>query len=173
MSVPAQVELTVDGSPPAKNTDLSSFGARHSHYPRIVALLKAAAAVVGTPVDERAPTVPVSGPAPIILDVEQYGPSLPPGDSTNYVGGIADVLESKDRRATPVTHLGALARVALYDNDKQIQEFHYAWRRADWDKAIGGSPSVRFTPKIPPMAAYFTQPRRWTSIPTTPRDSPP
>ena len=71
------------------------------------------------------------GTAPVILEVEQYGPSPPPGDSTNYVGGIADVLESKDRRTTPVIHLGVLARVALYDDDKQIQEFHYAWHRAD------------------------------------------
>ena len=30
----------------------------------------------------------------------------------------------------------------------------------------------RFTPKIPPMAAYITQPRRWTSNPTTTGDSP-
>ncbi|GAA3518705.1 hypothetical protein GCM10022263_03050 [Nocardioides daeguensis] len=41
--------------------------------------------------------------------------------------------------------------------------------RADWDKAIGRvSFSVslrRFTPKIPPMAAYVTQPRRRPSNP--------
>src|SRR4051794_38004239 len=44
---------------------------------------------------------------------------------------------------------------------------------ADWDKAIGGFPSVSawpYTPKISPMAAYFTPPRR-TSNPTTPRDA--
>ena len=126
-----QIELTVEGLPPAKNTDLSSFGAGHAHYPRVVALLEAAAAVVGAPLDARTPTVPVFGTAPVVLEVQQYGPKPPPGDSTNYVGGIADVLESKDRRTTPVTHLGVLARVALYDDDKQIQEFHYAWHRAD------------------------------------------
>ncbi len=140
MKGPAEVELTVEGLPPAKNTDLSSFGAGHSHYPRVVALLKAAAAVVGTPADERTPTVPVFGTAPVILEVEQYGPTLPPGDSTNYVGGIADVLESKDRRTTTVAHLGVLARVALYDDDKQIQEFHYAWHLAD---KVGYSVRVR------------------------------
>ena len=96
-----------------------------------MALLEAAAAIVGTPQDSRTPTVPVFGIAPVVLEVQQYGPMPPPGDSTNYVGGIADVLENKDRRTTPVTHLGALARVALYDNDKQIQEFHYACHRAE------------------------------------------
>jgi hypothetical protein len=113
MTRPAQVELTVEGLPPAKNTDMSSFGARHGHYPRVVALLEAAAAVVGTPPDEGTPSLPVFGTAPVVLEVQQYGPRPPPGDSTNYVGGIADVLESKDRRTTPVTHLGVLARVAL------------------------------------------------------------
>ena len=30
----------------------------------------------------------------------------------------------------------------------------------------------RFTPKIPPMTPYFTEPRRRTSNPTTPGDAP-
>lgn len=140
MTRPTQVELTVKGLPPAKNPDMSSFGAEHGHFPRVVALLEAAAAVVDTPPDERTPSLPVFGTAPVVLEVQQYGPKPPPGDSTNYVGGIADVLESKDRRTTPVTHLGVLARVALYDDDKQIQEFHYAWHRSD---SVGYTVRVR------------------------------
>lgn len=49
--------------------------------------------------------------------------------------------------------------------------------RADGDKAISGSPSVRLgrcTPKIPPTAPGVTQPSRWTSNPTATGDpSPP
>ena len=44
---------------------------------------------------------------------------------TNYLGGIADVLEDKSRRATAVAHLGDLAQVWLYCNDRQIKQVSY------------------------------------------------
>jgi hypothetical protein len=48
----------------------------------------------------------------------------PPWDATNYLGGIADVLEDKSRRG-PLDHLGPLASVWLYRNDRQIKEISY------------------------------------------------
>ena len=46
-------------------------------------------------------------------------------DATNYLGGIGDVLEQKGHRAMYITHLGELADVALYDNDRQLREVHF------------------------------------------------
>lgn len=54
-------------------------------------------------------------------------PDPPPSDATNYLGGIADVLEAKHLRG-PMGHLGELAGVALYDNDKQVHEVHFVYQ---------------------------------------------
>jgi hypothetical protein len=53
-----------------------------------------------------------------------------PSDATNYLGGIAGLLERKNRRGA-LPHLGPLADVEFYDNDSQFQEVHYTWRPAD------------------------------------------
>jgi hypothetical protein len=47
-----------------------------------------------------------------------------PADATNYLGGIADVLEEKSRRG-PLDHLEALATVWLYGNDRQLKQVSY------------------------------------------------
>ncbi len=58
-------------------------------------------------------------------------------DATNYLGGIADVLESEAKRliAQPgsVDHLCDLAQVGLYDDDRQIKEITY--REVEGDHA--------------------------------------
>jgi hypothetical protein len=62
---------------------------------------------------------------PMCLDVTLYAaPGSDPWDATNYLGGVADVLEVKDRRG-PLAHLGALLDVAVYANDRQIRQIHY------------------------------------------------
>jgi hypothetical protein len=48
----------------------------------------------------------------------------PTWDATNYLGGIADVLEHKADRG-PLEHLGELAEVWLYRNDRQIKQVSY------------------------------------------------
>lgn len=53
-----------------------------------------------------------------------------PSDATNYLGGIGDVLEDKSRRGG-IDHLGNLAEVWLYTNDRQIQEISYREIEAD------------------------------------------
>jgi hypothetical protein len=64
---------------------------------------------------------------PIGLEVECHAdPSRQPWDATNYLGGIADVLEDKSRRRPgSLAHLGDLAGVWVYGNDRQIKEVHY------------------------------------------------
>ncbi|BBY05413.1 hypothetical protein MNVI_07310 [Mycobacterium noviomagense] len=49
---------------------------------------------------------------------------MPAGDAANIVGGIADVLENKSHRSS-IEHLGDLAAVWLYRNDKQIKQITY------------------------------------------------
>ena len=51
-------------------------------------------------------------------------------DATNFLGGIGDVMEAKTRRGV-LEHLGDLATVALYANDRQIHEVHYRWEHGD------------------------------------------
>ena len=63
---------------------------------------------------------------PIGLDVVIWAPvGMDPWDATNYLGGIADVLEYKTGRGAAVEHLGDLADVWLYRNDRQIKRVSY------------------------------------------------
>jgi hypothetical protein len=57
--------------------------------------------------------------------VVQSVPGADPWDATNYLGGIADVLEDKSRRGAAIQHLGELADVWLYRNDRQIKRVTY------------------------------------------------
>ena len=98
------------------------LGARHGHAARVRALLEAARTAVG---DGFAPLT-----GPLGLEVEVRTPNdSDPWDATNYLGGIGDVLEVKSRRGA-LAHLGDLAAVALYENDRQIKEVGYRATRA-------------------------------------------
>jgi hypothetical protein len=67
------------------------------------------------------------------LDVLVRAPSgRPPGDATNYLGGIGDVLQDKSSPVNiDLSHLGSLQRVALYLDDRQICQVRYNVDRAD------------------------------------------
>jgi hypothetical protein len=67
---------------------------------------------------------------PVALDVIVRGPSQPPGDATNHLGGIGDVLEDKATRGA-LEHLGDLAAVRLFRNDRQIRQVSYREETAD------------------------------------------
>ena len=116
---PNLIVLEVPGYPPAKNEALSMLGARHSHAPRVRLLLQRA---------QQACTVPGFTPitqSRVGLDVVVHAPAgQNPADATNYLGGIADVLENKAHRGT-LEHLSDLADVWLYANDRQIKEATY------------------------------------------------
>jgi hypothetical protein len=115
-----EIAFEVEGFPPAKSEALSMLGTGHPHAPRVVALLEAAKRAI-----DAASFQPLSGR--VALEVVLRAPDgVDPWDATNYLGGIADVLEDKSRRgAMPLAHLGDLARLALYGNDRQIREIHY------------------------------------------------
>ena len=119
------ISFDVPGYPPAKNEALSMLGTGHPHGPRVRLLLEAAKAACAahafTPADD----------GHIALDVTlRCPPGQNPADATNYLGGIADVLEDKSHRG-PLDHLGTLATVRLYRNDRQIKQVSYRETGAD------------------------------------------
>ena len=88
---------------------------------------------------ESQPFVPMDD-GPVTLDVVLRCPAgQNPADATNYLGGIADVLEEKSHRG-PLEHLGALAAVRLYRNDRQIKHVAY---REDESAHVGYTVTVR------------------------------
>jgi hypothetical protein len=120
---PDHITVVVDGWPPAKNEAKSMVAAGHLHADRVMRLLEAADVAITS---RRSPTF---GSDPLGLELIVYSPDEPPSDATNYLGGVGDVLEAKDRRGA-LPHLGDLAAVALYVNDRQIHEVRYRWERA-------------------------------------------
>lgn len=49
----------------------------------------------------------------------------PTGDAANIIGGIADVPEDERGRGSAIEHLGDLAPVWYYRNDKQLKQISY------------------------------------------------
>lgn len=100
------------------------LGPGHSHAPRVLELLQAAKDAL-----ERSGFAAVDA-GPVALEVVVHArPGQDPWDATNYLGGIADVLEEKSRRGT-LEHLGDLRQVWVYRNDRQIKEVSYRQREA-------------------------------------------
>lgn len=119
-----ELTLRVDGRPPPKSEARSVFAQGGKYEARVRKLLAAAAEAL------EGGGKGGFGAARLRLEVEvRTGPGEPPWDATNYLGGIADVLETKSKRkiAHPglIDHLGPLAEVGLYDDDRQIKEIFY------------------------------------------------
>ena len=102
------------------------LAAGHRQHERVRALLEAAALAANQ-------TGWTAVTADIALDVVVRTPSArPPGDATNYLGGIGDVLQDKSRPLNvDLSHLGALQAVALYLDDCQICRVTYSVEPAD------------------------------------------
>lgn len=111
-----EVRFEVRGSPPLKNEAISVFNAKHGQADRIRALLQAAQRAC----QEQGFVPIVEGSA--ALDVVARSPI---GDAANIIGGIADVLEDKRTRRSAIEHLGDLAAVWCYRNDKQLKQISY------------------------------------------------
>ena len=116
-----EVVFSVDGWPPAKNEAKSMLAAGHIHSDRVLRLLAAARTAT------RSRPSPVFGIDLVGLELIVHPPTEPPADATNFLGGVGDVLEAKERRGV-LDRLGDLATVALYANDRQIREVSYRWR---------------------------------------------
>lgn len=111
-----EVSFEVRGNPPLKNEAISVFNAKHGQADRIRALLQAARRAC----QEQGFVSIAEGSA--ALDVIAWSPT---GDAANIIGGIADVLEDKPVRRSAIEHLGDLAAVWLYRNDKQLKQISY------------------------------------------------
>lgn len=116
-----QLVFRVDGWPPAKSEAKSLFAKDHPHAERVAALLRATvAALAGSPDWERLGTLPIA------LSLTLLAPkgTEPPSDATNYLGGVADILQGQ-RTNVDLSHLGELSEVSLYANDRQLVELSF------------------------------------------------
>ncbi len=96
------------------------LGESHPHRPRVVALLEEAGrSMLSTVWDSREAR-------PIGLELVVVAPSqAPASDATNYLGGVADVLQA-NRVNAALAHLGETATTTLYADDRQIREVRYS-----------------------------------------------
>jgi hypothetical protein len=114
----AEIAFTVAGWPPIKNEAKSMLASGHQQAKAVRALLLGAGDAA-----QRTGWTVISGL--VALELVIRGPGRPPGDATNYLGGVADALQDKSRATVDLTHLGTLAEVALYVNDRQISRITY------------------------------------------------
>jgi hypothetical protein len=120
------VTLRVGGWPPAKNEAKSLFAPGHTHADRVIRLLEAAQEA-----SQEAEEAAMFGALPIGLELTVMSPDEPFADATNFLGGVGDVLEVKSRRQA-LEHLGALADVGLYQNDRHIHAYVvHIWELSD------------------------------------------
>jgi len=117
-----EIQFAVPDFPPAKSEAKSMLAVGHGHAPRVMALLRAAREAVGDAAQPLFPTEPL-GLELIVESLDQ-----PLSDATNYLGGVADVLEAKGRRGA-LPHLAELESIALYNDDHQLQIVQYRWYR--------------------------------------------
>ena len=116
-----EIILQVDGYPPAKNESLSMLGANHPHRARVIALLEGAQAEATKSGFEPFSKEPIG--LELVLQASPDDRNL--GDGTNYLGGVADVLQNKSHLSNSLEHLGALHEVDLYDNDEFLRQIRY------------------------------------------------
>lgn len=121
----AALTFEVAGLPPIKNEALSLFSVGHRQAPRVRALLLAACRAV-----QHSGWTPLAGP--VALQVVLRCPGGHHGDATNFLGGIADVLQDKRHTGQAgLGHLGALADIVLYRADSQIRQLTFREQEAD------------------------------------------
>ncbi len=117
MKMSREVVFEVRGFPPIKNQATSMLSKKHGDAAKVKALLQATKEEM-----LMREFIPFAANDSLGLEVVLYAKGR--GDATNYLGGIGDALEQKSRRGT-LDHLGELATVFLYPNDRQIREIRY------------------------------------------------
>jgi hypothetical protein len=115
---PDGIEFEVKGWPPKKNEAKSLFAADHVHADKVKALLEAVWDAIRR--DRWSPATDE-----VALELTIRCPGRPDGDATNFLGGVADVLQTTVSPNADVTHLGDLAAIGLYIDDKQISRISY------------------------------------------------
>jgi predicted RNA-binding Zn ribbon-like protein len=105
--------IRVEGLPPAKQIS-PLLAPSHPHRSRVIALLEATREALSV---DFAPF-----PGAVALSLTLFTPdALPPGDPTNFLGGVADVLQRK----ADVFALDALSDVMVYENDAQLRRIEF------------------------------------------------
>lgn len=117
-----EIHLVVPGYPPTKNEAKSLLSDGHGQFSRVRLLLERAQEAIEFGAAS-------FGEARIGIELVVAGPADAPSDATNYLGGIGDVLQDKTRRGA-LEHLGSLAAVALFTDDRQVREVIYREERA-------------------------------------------
>ncbi len=122
-----RIRLEIDGLPPSKS-GRSMLAAKSNKRRKVEALLKAARESAREA--HRCEGFAGFGKQSLRLEVVVHaGRGEEPWDATNYLGGIADVLEGKAKKllAHPglLDWLGDLVEVGLYNDDRQIKEISY------------------------------------------------
>lgn len=121
-----QISIEVDEYPPVKNEARSLFGAAHAQAHRVHALLTAAQQAF------EAQLFRSVSQGRVAMEVVVRAPAhVPVADLTNMLGGIADVLQNKDHPYYDIDHLGDLAEVWIYENDRQITSLTAHIEQAD------------------------------------------
>ncbi|MDG4831774.1 hypothetical protein O7627_21065 [Solwaraspora sp. WMMD1047] len=120
------LSFEVNGLPPVRTEALSIFSAGHRQAGRVRTLLEAACAAA-----QQTGWIPLA--EPVELDVVLRCPAEHHSyDAVTLLGGIGAVLQDKRRVASvALAHLGALADVALYLDDRQIRQLTYREEPAD------------------------------------------
>jgi len=120
-----EISFEVAGLPPIKNEAKSLLSAAHKQVRQVRSLLEAARAAANSAGWKRVPGL-------VSLELIVRGNGRPPGDATNYLGGVADVLQAnKDHVMIDLGYLGELRDVALYVNDRQINRVGYSEEAAE------------------------------------------
>lgn len=114
------LSFEVTGLPPIRTESLSIFSAGHRQAGRVRALLEAACGAA-----QQTGWTPLS--EPVELDVVlRCPPDHHTYDAATLIGGIGAVLQDKKHAANiGLAHLGSLADVALYVDDRQIRQISY------------------------------------------------
>ena len=118
--------LSVEGFPPKKSEATSLFSPKHGDRRSVVELLRKTEQALEESAWDPTERRPVG--LEIVVTVEE--PDSIPGDATNYLGGVADVLQA-NRINADLSHLGDLARVSLFHDDRQIREVRYSVNGGD------------------------------------------
>ncbi|AVT29663.1 MULTISPECIES: hypothetical protein [unclassified Plantactinospora] len=135
------LSFEVSGPPPVKTEALSIFAAGHRQAARVRTLLQAACTAA-----QRSGWTALSGPVALEI-VLRCPPGRRTSDAATLIGGIGAVLQDKKRAADiGLAHLGVLADVALYVDDRQVQQVSYREEPAEELSYL-----VRVT-SLPPVA---------------------
>ncbi|GIF67703.1 hypothetical protein Ais01nite_57380 [Asanoa ishikariensis] len=113
----------VRGLPPQKTETLSILSAGHRQAERVRALLLAALAAA-----QQSGWTPTR--TEVSLEIVVRGSASHVGSAPRFLAGVADVLSDKRGRLTG-THLGVLADVTLYADERQIRAITYREEPAD------------------------------------------